>query len=149
MYRVDYYDTSTGRLSKPIFNSIDAAHKFVKELLNREDVQEYIRHLRNSKKVYGMNYAVPETQLNAIYGDVDQEFPALSTFRLVVHRCGMYEYRIGSSGINSRSIYFKTASISVDDIRKSVDTDQPDKLNDASIKINQLFSNDYSRPYHE
>ena len=149
MYRVDYYDTSTGRLSKPIFNSIDAAYKFIIELLNREDVKNYIRHLRNSKKVHALNYALPETQLTAIYGDVDSEFPGLTTLRLTVHRCGLYEYRIGSSSVNSRSIYFKIVSVSIDDIRQSINTEQAKKLHDASVKLDQLFSNEYSRAYHE
>jgi hypothetical protein len=149
MYQVHYYDTATGRLSKPIFNSIDAAHKFVQEKINREDIQEYIRHLHNCRKLYALNYAKPESQLTDIFGDVGIGFPTLLSLRLLVHRSGFYEYRIGNADTNSRSIHFKIISISIDDIRESVCADQAKKLHDASVKIDKLFSNEYSRAYHE
>ena len=94
MYQVDYYDTATGRLSKPMFNSIDAAHKFVKEKISCEDIQDYIRHLHNCRKLHALNYAKTEPQLSELYGDVDHDFPTIATLRLLVHRSGFYEYRI-------------------------------------------------------
>lgn len=149
MYQVHYYDTDTGHLSKLLFNSIDAAHKFVQEKINREDIQEYIRHLHNCRKLYALNYAKTESQLTDIFGDVGIGFPTLLSLRLLVHRCGAYEYRIGNTDTKSRSIHFKILSISIDDIRQSVCTEQAKKLHDASVKIDNLFSNEYSRAYHE
>lgn len=150
MYRVDYYDTATGRLSMLIFNSIDAAHKFIKELLNREDVKDFIKHLRNRKLVYSLNYAPPEKQLSETYGDVDSEFPTILTLKLLVHRNGTYEYRLGcSSSTPPRTMYFKVTLLGVDNISKGVCTDETDKLHNASVKLNQVFSNEYSRSYHE
>ena len=153
MYQVDYYDTATGRLSKPMFNSIDAAHKFVKEKISCEDIQDYIRHLHNCRKLHALNYAKTEPQLSELYGDVDHDFPTIATLRLLVHRSGFYEYRIGTSNLiheaKTRSIYCKITSISIDDIRESVCADQAKKLHDASVKIDKLFSNEYSRTYHE
>ena len=148
MYQVDYYDTATGRLSKQVFNSIDAVHKFIKEQLNREDVKDFIRHLRNIKLVYSLNYAPPETQLSALYGDVDTEFPTIWTLKTFVDKSGTYEYRLGCSP-NNRSIYFKISLFGINDISKSVCADQTNKLDNTSIKLDKVLPNEYGRPYHE
>lgn len=152
MYRVDYYDTRNGVPLRPEFNSVDAAYKFMNERLNHKDVQEYIEHLRNEKKLKALNYAFTERHLHPVYGDIDKSLPTVAELQDMLDTDGLYEYRIGNSSgsisRNARTIYMKVSPC-VYNIRKSVRPKQPNKLNHLRIQSTELLTNDYSRSYHE
>lgn len=152
MYTVRYYDTRNGIPLRPAFNSMDAAYKFINERLNHKDVQEYIAHLRNEKKLDALNYALSESQLYPVYGDIDKSFPSCIGLKVLIDQYGFYEYRIGSSKAMAEDglgcVYFKI-SASVDNIRKSVCSNQSYKLNKFRIEATELLTDDYSRPNHD
>lgn len=152
MYQISFYDTRTARLLKPKFNSLEGAVKFLKEKLNDKDVQQFIAHLRQKKRLDQMNYAQSEVQLYPLYGDVDRQLPSLTEISGIVHRTGSYEYRLGtlhSSFIKGfKCVHFKISPC-VDNVSQRVSSEKANQLNNAWFKPIQEGSDQYSRTYHD
>lgn len=149
MFSVEYTNVAKQHHSILQFNSIAAALKFMKEILNDKDVQQYIEHLRRRKKLDALNFAQNEKQLYPLYGDIDKPMAALSdlTSEVVFDR-GLYEYRLGSS---SPMFYegFGHISFRVKNVSQSVQSSETNKLNNRNTVVRETFPNEYGRPYHE
>lgn len=152
MYQVNYFNAKTGKWLTPIFNSIEAVDKFLKERLNHKDTQEYIGHLRDRKKSDAVTFRKSEMQLYPLYGDVDDNIPTIIGLKIRLDRYGSYEYRLGTLNPMFQEgfgcMYFKV-STRINDVSKSISSNQSDKLNILSANRTELLSNEYSRPYHE
>ena len=92
LYKLKIYDTLTNKNREIVFNEIEGAHKFMKEVLNRKDVKEHIARLRESKRL-----AHPQTSFYLQYGDLDTPLPSVQQLRKSVYEDLWYEYRLGSS----------------------------------------------------
>jgi hypothetical protein len=152
MYRVEYHNIQDPKSLNLLFNSIEGAEKFMKELLNRKDVRETIEHLRNKKRLDALNYAQSEAHLYPLYGDIDDNIPTVLGLKIRVDRYGSYEYRIGTLNKKFQDgfgcILIRVSS-GIDNIAKSVCSSKPNKLNILAANLSKIFSNDYSPPYHE
>lgn len=152
MYRVNYYNSRNGLLLKPVFNSMEGAVKFVKEKLNDKDVQQYIGHLRDKKRLDCLNYSQKESQLYPLYGDIDKELPSANDITGIAHRTGFYEYRIGtmhSSFIKGFGcVHFKILPCE-QNVSKSIHSQQTNKGNGRFAILRKFATDDYSRPNHD
>jgi hypothetical protein len=92
LYKLKIYDSLTNKNREIVFNEIEGAHKFMKEVLNRKDVKEHIARLRESKRL-----AHPKTSFYLQYGDLDTPLPSIQQLRNSVYEDLWYEYRLGSS----------------------------------------------------
>lgn len=131
------------------FNSIAAALKFMKETLNDKDVQQYIGHLRNRKKLDSLNFAQSERQLYPLYGDLDKPFPLMSDVASeIIFDSGVYEYRLGSS---DPMFYegFGRVSFCIKNIRQGVQPTYTNNFNNFGAQRTQEVTNEYGRAYHE
>ena len=152
MYRVEYHNIKDSKSLNLLFNSIEAAEKFMKELLNRKDVREHIEHLRNKKRLDALNYAQSESQLNPLYGDIDDNIPTLLGLNIQLDRYGSYEYRIGTLDkkfqVGFGCILIRVSS-GINNVAKSVCSSKSNKLNILTPNLRQIIGNDYARSYHE
>jgi len=149
MYSMQYTNVAKQQQLSLRFNSIGAALKFMKETLNDKDVQQYIGHLRNRKKLDALNFAQSERQLYPLYGDLDKPFPVMSDVASeIIFDSGVYEYRLGSS---DPTFYegFGRISFRIQNIRQSVESSQSGQLNNWNTQARQVVSNEYGRAYHE
>ena len=92
LYKLKIYDTITNQNREIVFNEIEGAHKFMKEVLNRKDVKEHISHLRDSKRI-----AHPQTSFYLKYGDLDIPLASVGEIRKCIYEELWYEYRLGPS----------------------------------------------------
>lgn len=152
MYQVNYYDTRKGSLLNPVFNSIEGAVKFMKEKLNDKDVQEYIAHLRDKKRLDELKYNQKEVQLHPLYGDIDRELPSINDITGIAHRTGSYEYRIGT--MNSSfvkqvgCIYFKILPCEKN-VSHGVCSEKSNKGNNLWTILRKLSPDNNSRTDHD
>ena len=131
------------------FNSISAILKFMNEKLNNKDVQQYIGHLRNRKKLDALNFAQSERQLYPMYGDVDSPIPLMSDIAYeVTFDNKEYEYRLGTS---DPMFYEGVGRISfrIKNIRQCVQSSESSQLNNGNTQVRQVVSEEYSRTNHE
>jgi hypothetical protein len=149
MYLLEYLDVNNNINQTLRFNSISAILKFMNEKLSHKDVQQYIEHLRNRKRLDALNFAQSERQLYPMYGDIDKRIPILSDVAYeVTFDNKEYEYRIGTS---DPMFYEGVGRISfrIKNIRQCVESAQPSQLNNGNTQARQVISEEYSRSYHE
>jgi hypothetical protein len=109
MYNVcvkDYIDRGSPQNSNILFNSIEAARKFITEVLNTTRSKEYIEKLRAYKQLEIETTNQREFLLYRSYGMVDVPLHPVSIMNTEIENRGMYIYRIGDIGSGSPSLTF-------------------------------------------
>ena len=140
MYQLEYLNVNNSVHQTLCFNSISAILKFMNEKLNNKDVQQYIGHLRNRKKLDALNFAQSERQLYPMYGDIDKRIPIMSDIAYeVTFDNKEYEYRIGTS---DPMFYEGVGRISfrIKNIRQCVESSESSQLNNGNTQVRQVVS---------
>jgi len=74
LYKLKIYDSTTQKTREMIFNELEGAYKFMKEVLNREDVKQ----LQDTNKLHSIEYI-----RRAIYDNLCYEY-RLDGFRMYI-----------------------------------------------------------------
>lgn len=78
VYKLKIYDSTTQKTREMIFNELEGAYKFMKEVLNREDVKQLIARLQDTNKLHSIEYI-----RRSIYDDLCYEY-RLDGFRMYI-----------------------------------------------------------------
>lgn len=69
LYKLKLTDCTTQKTREMIFNELEGAYKFMKEVLNREDVKQLIARLQDTNKLHSIEYI-----RRSIYNDLCYEY---------------------------------------------------------------------------
>ena len=97
MYQLNIYDARTTCHRNLRFNSVDAAVRFIKEVLNQKDMKLYVARLQESKKLDKAEFGKRHKCLYTYYGDIDLTIPSAKDVEEEIKLNGKFEYRLGTS----------------------------------------------------